>query len=510
VSGWFVGRTEHLETIRMMLGLEHPGPLMIAGEPGIGRTSLLVQALGQMNGNRDVAIVVAAEKQWSPFARAGIQASVDVVTVPVTEAAILHAAWVVVEGPGERRPVFLVDDAHLAGHGVVHLLRELHRTMGAALVLTRPVGTSAQTPDPLDGLRYEADVRFLTLGPLDRDQIHTVLGRIVGGMVRDSTADALHQATGGNPGLLNDLMIDNQLAGGMVQLDGMWQVPAELSQHFALSERGRRRLVAAVIEAWISLSLDRVDELCKIAIHAGGVDEAACVWAFTMLVRGHAPDGLDFLDSLDLSVVGVERGRQLSVTRALLLAFGMGRVEEAETLLDQVGRASLPANQLLLAVRAWILATVGRTDQAAAALDDVIMDGNQDASVFAHAAAAAVELAHDRPKRAVSHLRRAIIGAGTMRSELPWLAPFLTGVLTDALLLAGRINEATIAAADFHASHGGSGWDVAVSLSSLIRSVSAAPDQAYEAAAPDESPASVDLPPPTQPGTGEPAMEVSF
>jgi predicted Zn-dependent protease len=189
------------------------------------------------------------------------------------------------------------------------------------------------------------------------------------------------------------------------------------------------------------------------------------------------------------------------VTRAILLAFGLGRVEEAEALLDRVARASLPANQLLLAVRAWILATTGRTDQAAAALDDVLMDGNQDASVFAHAAAAAVELAHDRPKRAVSHLRRSIIGAGNMRNELPWLAPYLTGVLTDALLLAGRINEATIAAADFHASHGGSGWDVAVSLSSLIQSVSEVSRPAT---------ASVDLPPPAQPGTGEPAMEVSF
>jgi len=48
------------------------------------------------------------------------------------------------------------------------------------------------------------------------------------------------------------------------------------------------------------------------------------------------------------------------------------------------------------------------------------------------------------------------------------VAPYLKACLIDALMLSGRIGDATSAASGFHAGEPGSGWEVAFSLAELI------------------------------------------
>jgi hypothetical protein len=464
-----VPRTDSLEELGRWLTALRPGPLVVTGEPGAGRTTLLAQALDLVDPARDRVVVVGAALPTVGTDRHDVvvdsdQHHVVEAVVPAAVEAITAAVSRAAGHDGGRRVVVVVDDAHLAGHAAVQCLRDLHRAHQVALLTTRPAHTATK-PDPLDCLRYEAGIRFLTVRPLDVAQTWTVLCDAVGGPVARSTAAALQAATGGNPRRLADLMTANHLATRLVERHGRWELPTVLDGPVEVGEAGRRRIVEAVHEAWLGLSLAPLRELCTLAVAAGAVHDVAGVLPFTLMLFGRTDEGLRFLDRLDPATAA--DGRVL-LTRALLVALGARRVYEAMDLLDSpAAHAAVPAPRLA-AVRAWLLATTGRDTGT------IEVTGDLEASVFARAAQACVELRTGRARLAVPHLRRAIIGAQSLRRDLPWLPPLLTGALIDALLLAGRVNEATAAAADFHAVHEGSGWDVAVSLSALIRSATPA------------------------------------
>jgi hypothetical protein len=450
----FVGRTEQLKTIRTMLGQPHPGPIIVSGEPSAGRTSLLIQALDSIDLKRDVPVVVG-----------------DLPGAPDTRVVAADPAAVTRQGNDiariGRRAVFVLDDAHRADHAVVEAMRDQHREHGAVLLVSR--AAQSPKPDPLDCLRYEAGVLLLSLTPLAPADVRSILNSQVGGLVHAATAAALHAATGGNPGLLHALVHVGGLAADMTPREGTWQLAAGAGRPLHLSGPARHRLLLALDQAWSGLALDHVVELGRVAVRAGLAAEAVPMLAFALLLRGEAEAGLRLVDGVDEA--DQPDGPAFVRTKALLLAFGLGRVDAAVNLLTRAGSLSGPNGRRLLAARAWILATVGQTNAAIEALTDINVVGDQATAVFAHGAAAAIHLNRGRPRQAVSQLRRAIIVAGTVRTELPWLAPYLTGALADALLFAGRISEATVAAAEFHAAHEGSGWDVTVSLSALIRGV---------------------------------------
>ncbi|MGX4653747.1 hypothetical protein ACWCHM_08645 [Micromonospora sp. SCSIO 07396] len=384
-------------------------------------------------------------------------------------------ATVVAELPDpadSRRLLVVLDDAHRIGHSVVQALHDLHRRTGAALLLTRPTGLVVK-PDPLDCLRYESGATFLTLAPLDKAQTWVLLNELVGGQVRDGTVTALHAATSGNPRHLTDLVLSNRLAERLVEQDGWRRLPAGLPGPLRVDEAGRRRLREALEQAWRQLSLEPLHDLCTLMTALGPTEDVAPVLAMSLLLTGRAEQGLQLLDTPAHRRDGTVEARTV-LTRALLLAFGTGRIDAAVELLGSpTARASVPESRLA-AVRAWILSVTGRDDPVGATPLAADPAGDPEAMVFARAAAATRELNAGRPRQAVPHLRRAIIGARQLHEELPWLSPLLTSALIDALLLAGRVNEATAAAASFHAAQNGSGWDAAVSLSALIRSASVA------------------------------------
>jgi hypothetical protein len=138
-------------------------------------------------------------------------------------------------------------------------------------------------------------------------------------------------------------------------------------------------------------------------------------------------------------------------------------------------RADYAHRERLLACRAWLLAVTGSTAQAEMALEAVDPGQDREANVFCRAANGAVLLAGGQAHEAVSYLRRALAAAEGLRAEMPWFPPYLTACLIDALLLAGRISEATAEAAEFHASQRGCGWNVAVAFDSLLGARRATP-----------------------------------
>jgi len=463
----FVGRVEQLEILRRAMRRDSPGPVIITGEPGMGRSALLVRALEFTDPERDVvAWLEPAEKR--PFAalRTGFS---DPLPPAATSADVARAITDSAEG---RRVVMAVDDGHLMDLESLLVMRDLSRNGAALLLITcPPIAGACAGPDPTDSLWYEKGIQLLKLQPLSVGEVATVLAGVLGGPVALPTAEALHAATGGNPRDLEALAGRLELASRMVRRAGLWRLgpatadagePATANAGIAAAST---RVVDATWNAWQALATERADQLSRLALWQGLGEGIAPIWAMLLLLRGRAEEALAFVDSLPAESVAA--APRLALVRALTLAVGLGRVEDASDFLARA--ADHPGHQqLALAHRTWILAVTGRADQATAALSAVSRD-DMETATFVHAARGALTRIADHPAEAVFHFRRALATAESGSAGCPWVRPFLKASLIDSLLLSGRVQDAASVAQRFHAEARGSGWEFAVALDTLLR-----------------------------------------
>jgi hypothetical protein len=446
----FTGRAAQLTEIEEALRGTRPEPVIVTGPRGIGRSALLREVAHLAAPLGEVVLVDPDAREAGPAAHRTVS----------TAAAVRAAAH------ASQRPIFIVDDAHEAPQRLLLELRDAHRATGAGLVISRPDTVPTRTPDPTDCLLYEPGLRIVALPALTRADIGTIVGAEFGAPAPDATVAALHAATDGVPGVLRDLLASPSFARGATVVDGHWRLGSDPADPLPLPARAREHLLTALRTAWRSLDLEQLPDLSLLALRSGARDEAAPMWALVCLLRDRTEQGLRLLGELTADSPAGRGAERILTARALLLAIGAGQVHEAGELLLRAAEKQPAAAIRMRALRSFLLTVLNTPcDEAAEAF---VAGGDLQAEVFARAAVAISDLAGARPRRAIPHLRRAIIGAEVLRDELPWLVPYLTGALIDALLLAGRLNEATEKAAEFHADRRGSGWDVAVSLSALI------------------------------------------
>lgn len=441
---------------------------MITGESGVGRSAVLSRALEHVDAARDVIIHVQPAGQ-APLAALRPHLSdlpIDAIVDTKFESAVPAAVRTLAEQANGRRLVVAMDDAHLADHASLLTLRTLCRQGDAVLLVTRPTVTEADRRlDPTDTLRYERGMQVLRLPPLTVDEVATLLTGVVRGPVHPATTEALHGATGGKPRLLYDLVMDGGLADSMVVRGGVWRLgEAPKAVPVDGNDRGAARLVEAARLAWRELAVDRADELCRLAAWHGVADQVATEWANVLLLRGRAEEGMRFLDSLPADLV--EEDPELTLVKVLTLAFGLGRTRTVADFLLRATSRTTGLRDRLLAYRAWILAVTGNVGKAAGALEGVVRS-DRETAVFVHGTRAAIMLAMDHANEAVFHFRRALATAQSCPGIPPWMPPYLTASLIDAMMLAGRIKEATSIANGFHGGEPGSGWEIAVTLSTL-------------------------------------------
>jgi hypothetical protein len=479
----FVGRTEQLDRIRTVFTESRPGPVMLFGPPGMGRSRLLTEALGRAPlAENDVVLRLEPAGQ-KPFAALRGLLPPGFIHSSSPDNDVTGAADEIAGRLSGRRPVLAFDDAHLADPHSMRVLRHLRGAYGA-LVLVTAAGTGAlpHGPDPLDCLRYDLGTSTLRLPPLSPDDVSRILADALGGPVRSATAAAVHASTGGNPGLLHGMVVRDRLADALVPHDGVHQlapavhVPARRGEpasappppsHLA-GEPVTGNVTEAVATAWRELVLDQVDELCRLAAWQGLGGLVAPVWAMVLLLRGQVAASRQVLDTH----AGTDDSPRVVMTRAMVAGLGQRQVAVADALLVDAAHLDTRHRERLLACRAWLLAVTG-TSTAAPDLADPGDD--RETALFSRAAQAVAAQAAGRASEAVSHLRRALAVADCLRGELPWFAPYLTACLIDALLLAGRISEATAEAADFHAGRRGCGWSVAVAFDALLAKRQLAP-----------------------------------
>ncbi|MFL6122631.1 ATP-binding protein [Actinophytocola sp.] len=453
----FVGRNRHAEIIRDRLRRPGAGPLVVVGEPRIGRTTLVTRALrSQLDEERD-QLFELRPGNGRPFS--SLRHALPPGT-PTTGADAQQVAELLSAQAGGRRPVVLADDAHRADPASMLVLLWLHRHRGAFLLLTHPGADADVRPDPLDCLRYEPGFEYLELPPLSLYEVRVLLAGMLGGPARSATSDALHAATGGNPGLLRDLVLHQALRDHMVQVDGKWALGDTITPGTVLTCRGAEHLLSAVRAAWRELALDRVDDLCRLATWSGLAEHIALIRASVLTFRGRFTEALAMLDE----PVDVSTRPHAALMRAVCLGIGLGRTEEALAVLTAAQQQGVLSRTRSLAYQGWLLSLSGRMEEAMVVLTDREPHTDREATLFVNLASALLALASGRSTEAVGFLRRTLAGAEGVRDALPWLTPYLTAYLIDALLLAGRITEATKLAVEFHAAVPSSGWGVVVAL----------------------------------------------
>jgi hypothetical protein len=473
MSWSFVGRAEQIEQARRALALRSSGPVLIRGLPGIGRTCLLNRVLDHVD-PRHERVLALRPAGAAPFA--AVRASLPGGLPGHPTAA--EASSALAEYADGRRLVVAADDAHLTDPASLLAVRDLSRAGRALLLVTAVSAAGPPRPDPTGCLAYERDLHPVLLPPLSVMEVSAAAAGVLGGAVRLATAEALRAATDGNPRRLHDLLVGDRLADRMVRRDGSWTLgPARPGECAApggpSAARGAQRaapagprqacLVSAARDGWQQLAVERTDQLCRLAMWSGAGEAVAPVWSALLLLRGRPDEALGLLDALPAPAAPEP---ELALIRALTLAFGFGRVAEAADFLLRAAAGGAGQPALLLSCRAWILAVTGATAAAAAALAGLDRR-DREAALFVHATRAVI-CAAAGPAQTVSHLRRALAVAEPCHHSWPWMGPYLRACLIDALLLDGRISEATSAASGFHASVPGSGWEVAVALGTLI------------------------------------------
>lgn len=264
-SGSFFGRERELERLHSLLGRAtsgRGGVLLVAGEPGIGKSALVGRFLVELDPRRTAGVLCCAyEGQWQPpyaawaeaLEQLGLPADVlgsrDVGLPPEQQRLRLFEAvtQVVLDAARARPVVVVLDDLQWADRDSLALLRYLGRAAARSrLVLVgtyrtaEPDGTLREV---LEQLRRESAAELVTLAGLSTAEVAGYLAAASGGsQVPFAVADAVHQASAGNPfyaGEVWRLLIDSDR---VLHRGGGW------TTDFSIAELGIPEGVRQVVE----------------------------------------------------------------------------------------------------------------------------------------------------------------------------------------------------------------------------------------------------------------------
>ena len=195
VKGRLAGREAELRALT-----DATGAVLLAGEPGIGKTRLLAEA-GRIAHQRRRTVLYGRcyEEQvapYEPFAEA-----LGAETFARLLADAQDERWRLFEAIGARveGTVLLLDDLHWADAGTLRLLAHLLRRPKPPVVLGAYRDTEIVRGHPLAELRREGLVERVPLRGLDA----SAMAELVGDAERAAT---LHLQTGGNPFFVEQIL----------------------------------------------------------------------------------------------------------------------------------------------------------------------------------------------------------------------------------------------------------------------------------------------------------------
>ncbi|MFH8573902.1 LuxR C-terminal-related transcriptional regulator [Streptomyces sp. NPDC017993] len=226
-----LGRDAELAEAGRVIEDPHHGGVLVTGPSGTGR-SRLAQECWQQAGHRGhprLRVTATAAARWLPLGA----------LAPLLRRGSDGAPALDTEGlPGRRRPVLLLDDAHHLDDASARLLASSLRGGRIALVATTDArGAAAPWP--------EHALQAVRLAALPQAVVGELLERVLDGSVERRAVRLLHEASGGRPRDLRELVDDAVRRRALVPEGPLWRLVGPLTatpRLHALVESRLRRL----------------------------------------------------------------------------------------------------------------------------------------------------------------------------------------------------------------------------------------------------------------------------
>lgn len=254
-------------------------------------------------------------------------------------------------GGGERL-VLLVDDAHLLDASSAVLLSQLIEAGAVFVVAT--IRDGEPSSDAVAGWWRSERALRMDLRDLDRQATADLLAAVLGGPVGTDTVARFHTASGGNPLLLRELLLQALEAGRLADASGTWRITGALSPSRRLADLFADRLAA------LTPSARSVLEQVAVCAPVGAAE----------LTSGSA-DELEALELAGLVRVIVDgQRRQLVVSHPLYgeaVRAGLGTLRRQSILLaaaDRVDALGAKRREDSLRIATWRLDAGGTPDPA--------------------------------------------------------------------------------------------------------------------------------------------------
>ena len=312
--------------------------------------------------------------------------------VGTAESPLYGLFWLLTGLAEAKALVLTIDDAHWCDTDSLRFVRYLgKRLAGLPMLLVlaaRPNEPGVQV-ELLRGLAADLEVPTLHPAPLSRTGTAALVRERLGDAPGEAVASACHEATGGNPFLIEELLAELAATG-----EAAYTTPGQISA------MGPKRIGVAVEE--------RAARLDPLGLE---VTRAAAV-------LGHAAD----LRAL-LALTGVERQRVAAIVDGLvgaaILAPGPGRRFVHPLVRAAVYERIPSAGRAELHTRAAaVLAAQGADPEAVAAHLLLCEPGSAAGALVMLERAAASAGARGAPDSAIAYLRRALAEPGADRAEL--------------------------------------------------------------------------------------------
>lgn len=235
----FAGREAEQAQLRRAVRDPRCRGLLIAGEPGVGKTRLGMQGL-----ELAAEAGLATERVMATAATTALPLGAVTMLLPTgfgempgvrDQADLIRRAVAALVGrAGGDRLALLVDDAHLLDNTSAVLIHQLALTNQAFLILT--LRSRHPAPGPVVELWKQDLLRRLDLGVVAEGVIAEIVAGYLGGPVATALTDALIHRSGGNLLFVRELVL-GALAEGAIRPDaGLWTLHGRLHPSARLIE----------------------------------------------------------------------------------------------------------------------------------------------------------------------------------------------------------------------------------------------------------------------------------